>query len=68
MACQEVLPTGTKCLHCPCGAGNAAAAETDILMVGAVANWASYGVAARTVAVWARHLADKAATYFTGEA
>ncbi|MBI4581942.1 MAG: DUF4392 domain-containing protein [Planctomycetes bacterium] len=45
-ACQEVLPTGTKCLYCPCGGGIAAATETDILVVGAVANWASYGVEA----------------------
>jgi hypothetical protein len=44
-ACQEILPTGTKC-GCPCGSGIAAATETDILVVGAVANWASYGVEA----------------------
>lgn len=44
--CQEALPTGTQCLYCECGAGIAAATETDILVVGAVANWASYGIEA----------------------
>lgn len=43
--CQEVLPTGVKC-GCVCGAGIATVTETDILVVGAVANWASYGIEA----------------------
>ncbi|MBI2468622.1 MAG: DUF4392 domain-containing protein [Candidatus Rokubacteria bacterium] len=42
---QEVLPTGAEC-GCPCGAGIATVIETDILVVGAVANWASYGIEA----------------------
>lgn len=44
-ACQEILPTGARC-GCPCGSGIAAATETDILVVGAVANWAGYGIEA----------------------
>lgn len=44
-ACREILPTGADC-GCPCGGGIAAATETDILVVGAVANWASYGIEA----------------------
>jgi hypothetical protein len=40
--CREVLPTGATC-GCPCGGGIATVTETDILVVGAVANWASDG-------------------------
>jgi len=42
---REILPTGAKC-GCPCGDGIATVTETDILVVGSVANWASYGIEA----------------------
>jgi hypothetical protein len=45
-ASQDVLPTGKKCLYCPCGEGIATSTDTDILVVGAVANWASYAIEA----------------------
>lgn len=43
--CREVLPTGAKC-GCVCGNGIATVTKTDILVVGSVANWASYGIEA----------------------
>jgi hypothetical protein len=43
--CRELLPTGAKC-GCPCGDGIATVTDTDILVVGAVANWAAYGIEA----------------------
>lgn len=44
-AVQEIHPFGKVC-RCPCGGGVACAVETDVLVHGAVSNWASYGVAA----------------------
>jgi len=42
---KSLIPTGKKC-KCPCRAGIAAKTETDVLVVGSVANWGSYGVEA----------------------
>src|SRR6185436_14111832 len=42
---REVMPAGDTCM-CPCGGGSAAAVATDVLVVGAISNWAAYGVAA----------------------
>jgi hypothetical protein len=42
---QDVMPAGRIC-HCPCRAGSAAAIATDVLVVGAISNWAAYGVSA----------------------
>lgn len=42
---QKIHPFGKVC-RCPCGGGVACAVETDVLVHGAVSNWASYGVAA----------------------
>lgn len=44
-SCVEILPTGKQCM-CSCESGIAAALSTDILVVSAIANWASYGVEA----------------------
>lgn len=44
-AVQEIHPFGKAC-RCPCGGGVACAVGTDVLVHGAVSNWASYGVAA----------------------
>jgi len=42
-AVKKAIPTGAKCV-CPCQSGIAAATGTDVLIVGAVANWGSYGL------------------------
>lgn len=44
---QDVMPAGRVC-SCPCGGGSAASVATDVLVVGAISNWAAYGVAAMT--------------------
>jgi D-glutamate cyclase len=40
---RKVVPTAANCV-CPCQSGIGAATETDALIVGAVANWGSYGL------------------------
>ncbi len=44
-AVRRIHPYGSVC-RCPCGDGVACAVETDILVHGAVSNWAAHGVAA----------------------
>ncbi len=40
---RKISPFGSKCV-CPCGAGMATVTATEVLVVGAVSNWAAYGI------------------------
>jgi len=42
---RRVLAHGDEC-QCPCQGGTACQVATDVLVVGAISNWAGYGVAA----------------------
>lgn len=50
---RAVVPTGGRC-QCPCASGNAAATETDYLVVGSVANWGAYAIEACLAALLRR--------------
>jgi len=39
----QVMPQGSVC-QCPCAGGAATVTKTDALLVGAVSNWAAYGL------------------------
>jgi len=49
-AVRKNVRYGDKC-RCPCGAGIAAAIETDVLVVATVSNWGAYGVSAMLAAI-----------------
>lgn len=51
---RKHVPYGDRCT-CPCNAGIAPVAETDVLVASAVSNWGAYGVAA-CLAVMLRNL------------
>ncbi len=42
---RKHVPYGFRC-QCPCGGGIAAATPADVLVIGGVSNWGSYGIAA----------------------
>jgi D-glutamate cyclase len=42
---RRIMPAGSVC-QCPCGDGMATVVSTDVLVIGAVSNWAAYGVSA----------------------
>lgn len=49
-AVKKLVPHATEC-KCPCGAGIAAATETDALIVATVSNWGAYGLEACLAAI-----------------
>lgn len=59
-ALQDVIPYGRKCL-CGCGGGIVPVNPTDVLITGAVSNWAAYGVSAclAVLSKEASHLHDE---------
>ena len=42
---KKINPFGTVC-KCPCGSGAISRIATDVLVIGAISNWAAYGVSA----------------------
>lgn len=42
---KRINPLGAKC-KCPCGSGVVSRVATDVLVIGAISNWAAYGVSA----------------------